>query len=340
MAFQQGSATDLDDLFNDLATFLTGALGWTLNGTVGSTGFGFSKGNIFVQFRYDGSSPPAEGRTLAIYQSLGYDSSAPGGNPDDSGSGHFQASGTPADSTLDNSRHISNVGDGPFPNYWFFADTSPDYVHIVLEVRTDEFRHFGFGLLDKFGDNWTGGEYVYGHKQSSSNPTSPVDYVLIDALANLATGVNANADDVATVHVESLPGQDPTSKWGISWSNLVASPGTDRAGNPRVLTIGGARGGFIAGPQGGFGGSAATGLIPLVPMGVFYVEPQTGLRAMFLGWMKDVRLANMRDIQPRDEINIGGDDWIFFPTSIRTLQTVSPPLRSSFVAGIAYKKIP
>lgn len=341
MAFQQGSATDIDDLFGDLDTFLTGALGWTLNGTVQNTGFGFSKGNIFVQFRYDGSSPVAPGRHLAIYQSLGYDSSVPGDNPDDSGNGFRQISGTPADASLDNSRGCSDFGDGPFPNYWFFADTSPDYVHVVVEVRTDEFRHFGFGLLDKFGDNWTGGEYVYGQKATSTNPTSLIDHVGLDALAAVQLGADDNRDDTATIHIEGLPGQDPAGKWGVSWSNLNSAAGVDRAGEERALTIGGARGGPVTAPMGGFGGSAATGLIPMQPINVFYVEPGvSGQRAMFMGTQKDVRMVNIRDIAPRAEIMISGDDWVFFPTSIRTLQTGSPPARSSFVAGIAYKKVP
>ena len=343
MGFLTGSATTIDDLFTQISTFLTGSPGWTQDGTVGAAGFGFSKNNIFAQFRYDGTSPVGAGRHLAVYQSLGYTGGLfPGEHPDDSGNGFEDSDSNVADSSLDNERGCTDFGDGPFENFWVFQDTGPDEVSIVVEVRQDEFRHFGFGLLDKFGDGYTGGEYVYAQRWLGSSANDTTAHILLDGKASSLTQ-NLAAQSAATIHLEGLQGQDPASKWGICFANLGASGaqvGTDGGGNPRVLCPGTARAGFRARNFGGFGGTSTTGLIPGTPVGTFYVKPQDGIECMYLGDMVNARMVNVRNFQPRQEVSISGDDWLFFPVSIRTTETASPPSRSSFVSGVMYRKVP
>lgn len=336
MAFQTGSATDIGNLFTQLNTFLSG-LGWSLDGPVDSAGFGFNKGGVFVQFRWDGTSPAAAGAHMGVYQSTAYDGAGtrPGSHTGDSGQG---ASGgaTISDNAIANSRNVSNIGGGPFPNYWFFADTSPvDYVHIVVEVRPEEFRHFGFGNLEKFGDGWTGGEYAYGHRWGTTSPTDTRGNILFDGLSTSVSNPVSRLM-AASLRVSGLPGQDPSSIWGVSFANPATTAGDDRSGNPRVHTIGTARGG-PASSFSGFTSAATAGFVPMTPVAVYYVN---GLRAMLLGHQRDVRMVNMRNISPREEITISTEPWIFFPTSIRTIQTSGAPTLSSFTQGIAYKRIP
>lgn len=340
MAFLTGTATSLDDLFSQLSTLITGTPGWTLNGSIASTGFGFSKGNVFVQFRYDGTSPPPEGRSVAMYQSLGYTGTTPGNETDDSGNGHFDATPPVADSSLDNERCIHRIGDGPF-TFWFFVGDTTDYVHVVVEATTGSYRHFGFGNINKFGV-WTGGEYVYGqHHSETPSSTSSAETVLLDGLFRDLG--NPNRRRAATVHIEGMPGQDAASKWGICW-NSTSETGTtriddDRGGNERVFCFGGARGGAIASRFGGFTSNGSSGYVPLIPINLFYGERPTGSRIVYLGSMADVAMVNIRNFTPGQNLTIGSDTWFFFPTTRRTTQSSGAPDDTSFTQGIAYRRV-
>ncbi len=139
MAYQTGTSTTIEDLMQQLSTFLV-ANGWTEDfATIGEPGrIAFSKNSIFVAFQYTEST---DGGTLAIYQSLSND------DPvsvwlatDDSGAGARSATA----SVFDGSRGIFLVA-GPHAAYHFFEqDSAPAYCHIVLEVDTNRFRHWGY----------------------------------------------------------------------------------------------------------------------------------------------------------------------------------------------------
>lgn len=334
MSFQTGSATDLDDLFDKLATFAV-ANGWTEDEDETNDTPAFSRGNVFVQFRYDGSSPAAR-RSVAMYQALAYDGVAtvPGAHTDDSGNGFSSAS--PSDFNLKGQRCISDMGDGPFPNYWFFEDDSDvPYIHVVVEIATDEFRHFGFGNIKKFG-TWTGGEYVYGHSQDTgtNGARATTASVLLDGLMSDISPAN-EARKCATLHMEGLPGMGASEKWGQVWGNSTSIP-NDRAGQDKMWVQGGFRAGPVARFWGNFNGTSLDGLIPGYQIALFYVDLDNS-HAYYLGHQLDVRGVNVRHFTPRQEVVIGSDTWVFFPMSIRTA-TLTVPLSSAY-SGIMYRKV-
>lgn len=328
MAFSSGTSASLAALIADLLTF-TSANGWTTdeNDTVNGT-VGLHRGSCFVQFRYSVATPSE----LSIYQSLGWISSAvdPGAHTDDSGNGYNGPSAwSNANAALE--RHVDNIGNGPF-DYFFYEDdaNSAPYVHVVIQVSTDVYRHFGFGSLVK-SNNWTGGEYCYGQEKAASGlPLRADETALLDGLFNSTSGSDENF--AATLHCEGLPNQVASGKWGQVWGNGTANLPTDTAGIAKSAIQGGFRGGPLAQAFGNLGPFAPTsGFVNLIPIKLFYREP-TLPRVHYLGYMPDVRALNIRFFAPRQVVNVGGVNWRIFPTSQKT--TASP--NGSSNSGIAY----
>lgn len=325
MSYQNGTATNLSDLVSQLMTFATGTPGWTQDQL--STGTGqaaMHKGNVYVSFRWATSSPTA----LGIYQALGYTGGQqPGNHPNDSGNG--AVSGT--DSTIKTGRCVNDIGNGSFPNYWFFTDTtSQSYIHVVVEISTGIFRHFGFGNLDKIGD-WTGGEYCYGNFwNSGGNMLDTTTCCLLDG-NHRDTG---NQGRSSTMHVESLTGEGGSSKWMEIGGRLTAAS-NDRAGNAKVIGFGGYRDSPIPASLGGFPAGTTSGLIPTYPIAVWYYN-LSATDMYLMGFMKDVRGVNLRFVTERTEVTIGSDTWTFFPLSQRTTTVTTT---YSQYSGIAYRKL-
>lgn len=319
--YQTGSATDLADLVTKLFTFAT-ANGWTSDQL--STGTGqaaFHRGNVYISFRWNTTTP----LHMGLYQALGYTGgNQPGQHPNDSGDGAVSST----NSSLLNERCVSEIGNGPFPSYYFFD--SDTYLHVVVETSTDVFRHFGFGELTKFGD-WTGGEYCYGHMRASSGtPITSTHCVGLDALFS----DGSLRERCATVHLEGLPGMAGASKWGCV-GNFTTAPVNDPAGNARVLVRGGLRGGLIGRQFGIVPAGSASGLQPMYPIGLFY-RNLANSNCYWLGWQTDVRGCNVRFHAPKAEVTIGSDVWVFFPM---TKRTTAAETEASQYAGIAYKKV-
>jgi len=148
--FETGTATGIADLLTKLGTFATAVAGVWVQDQLDTVGGSFalhkSTGGveIWVSFRWDVATP----QHLSVHQALGYTGgNQPGNHPNDSGNG-YNANTSHVDTSLALERHVSDLGTGPFPSYFFFEDNH--YIHVVVEIVTDEFRHFGFGLLNPY----------------------------------------------------------------------------------------------------------------------------------------------------------------------------------------------
>lgn len=332
MAFEQGTAIDLEDLVAKISTFVQ-ANGWTedrrdnVNGIVG-----WSKNSMFISGRWD----PADPDYMSLHQATAVLPGAgtePGDVTGDSGNG-YNTTTSHSNTDLDNERNV-RLGNGAFPSYYIFEqDSGPAYVHIVVETSTNVFVHFGVGELNKIGDGWTGGEYCYGHHTASGTELSSSGTYLLDGFTNSTSG--ANESRVATMRITGFPGQIAGSVWGNVWGRrLQSSQPDDTAGNDKVPIQGGLRGGPFATPWGLFSANKTTGLIPMYSLGCFYVDDALN-HVYFLGWQPDVRGVNIRSISPKEEVVIGSDTWVIFPLSKRDI--TNDPDTSGY-SGVAYKKV-
>lgn len=341
MAYETGTATDLADLLSKLSTFIQ-LHGWTedeLDDGVAVAGEGraaFSKNSVFVSFKYDSAAP----NHLSIHQALAYDGfgTDPGGHTDDSGNG-YNSTSPYLNTNLDNERCVNDIDNGPFVSYHFFEQNSgPAYVHVVVETEVDVYRHFGFGELNKFNSTWTGGEYCYGHLHAlgtGSTGLLTVNTVLLDGLFVVA---NTFALRAATMRAVGLPGQGGSEKWlQIAGHTSMGSSANwnDSAGETKRLCSGGFRSGIFATHLGNFIADPTTGFLPMYSLGLLYLD-DVNSHVYYLGSMPDVRGITMQNLVGGQEITIGSDTWVVFPTGRRGTPNVN--FRTYF-QGVAYKKV-
>lgn len=339
MTYETGTATDLEDLLDKLDTFAqTTHGGWSSvyspNPDTTNRWFELKKGSLSFGLKYP--SGVGAGDAVSIHHATGSSSSAtaPGAHTADSGNGYNDASGGSSVNFL-TERCVSDMGNGPFPSYHFFADdTTNDYIHCVVQVESGTFRHFGFGVLDKFGDGWTGGEYVYGHYQNPSLNSSAVATQTSCFLDGIGTTVSRERG--ATIRIASgLPNQG-AAVWGVAAPLPSASLLTDTAGNVRRQIHGGFRAGLAAQWSANVKGSGSTGLIPIIPIEAYYRDPVSTSRVYLLGSLADVGYLNIRNFAAEEEVTIGSDTWVIFPHSIRTEANIAG---RTYYLGIAYKKV-
>lgn len=322
------------------------AEGWTLdNFTAASVGVSrgvmtLHRGSCYVSFRWEGTESEAT-KSIAMYQSLGYSggsASSPWLFTDDSGNGTTSAS------TLSANRRVSDIGSGPFVALHLFgSDTdeksgnSAPHIYAVLEYAPGKYRHFAFGTLDKFND-YTGGEFVAGHEwddagSNESNPLANDHTVLLD-------GIMPNAGDnteCGTVHVEGLPGQGASSKWGVAWDGTT--PGNDRAAVARVNIVGGVRRNLYTYFFGRFVPDSLVGFFANMPIPIFYKRDtgSSNARYYLLGHMPNLRHVSLRNLNPGDEITIGSITYKVFPVVSKA--NLGGSNNESENMGLAYAKV-
>lgn len=334
MSYINEDVTSLQDFVTKLNTFLTGTPGWTQDQfdtgagkwALNKNGSGY---DIYVSFRWDTSSK----NHLGIYQALGYTGgNDPGAHPDDSGSG--AVSGT--DSVIDDERNAP-ITDTPV-QYWCFEDDH--YAHVVVETTAGKYVHFGFGQFDKTGD-WTGGEYAYGFKFFSNSTNVGIrgsNSFLLDGLCKDADPAGQNDRELfcATVHAEGLPNEDGASKWAVQMGDQGSGDlGQDTATEARIHFCGGFRGGPVARTFGRFNANSAKALIPAYPLAIFYWD-RTDDSGRFMGFVKDIRGVNMEYFVGGDEVTVGSDTWVVFPSYFKQTNGASG---TTGWQGIAYKKV-
>lgn len=342
MAYETGSASDQTDLMNKLQVFAA-ANGYTVEHYDGNNRLLYisrSADSLYAGFYWDGTN------NIALYQALGFTAdnvAEPWTMPDDSGNGHDNLA------QIYRGRNVNNIGNGPFPTYYFFGYTNPYSIHVVLEFSAGIYRHFGFGKLDKVG-SWTGGAWVAGHHWNAQwnevalgDPDHYAHSILLDGAHNNSSYYYSYSYYCnATMHAEELPLQEDSSKWAVSCSPILDSRlGDDRAGNSRVRIIGGCRGGIALTQFGWLVPNLANGFVPLIPMEVFHID---GLRSSSIsrGWHHLGRLHNvyhlhMHGIDPAQEISYGGSTYMVFP-GVRKSR-VGNKVQESWNMGIVYKKV-
>lgn len=341
--FTNQTTSSLADLIDKLNTFLGTTVGtWTTHHVPASGEFAARKvsGGIDIGFasQWDTSSP----LFLGIYHFHGaaYNAgNSPWDQNDDSGGGAASTS----DASLALARRV-RIGNTP-TQFWCFEDDH--YFHVVVQVDEDDFRHFGAGYLTKFND-WTGGEYVYGHRRDvnfSGNLAMTVgnNTQLLDGrLADTSPGINNAEDYAATVHVEGLDDQTAGGKYAVCMGNQGSGNlGDDRQGSPepRVHFLGGYGGGPFATALSKFRGTTQRALNPMWPILQFYWNRTTDNLQGPMGQMPDVRGVNIRDFTAGEEVVIGGDTYVLFPTHFRSAADTISGTGSSGYQGIAYKKV-
>ena len=326
MAFETGTPTDLQDLVSKLFTFLTGLTpAWVQDEFDGTNNYGTihnSTSSVYVSFRWDDSP----GTDLAIYHSLGWTTSLePHQQDDDSGNGDTT---TP----INIDRRCNLLSSGPYTGYTFFAsEAAPFYCHVVVEHSSGQFRHFGFGQMNKVGD-WTGGEYCYGHHWAQG--ASSADVPTANAHAWGWDGIGTTTSIAGTIHAEGLDQQGASEKWIVLTG--ATTGGTDRAAVTRQVALGSSRSGLWTHYLSWLTTAQLNLYKPLIPIGAVFRDTSTSPDTWYLlGTQPDVAIINIANFSAGDDITVGSDTWRVFPWVRK--QFLENDTEESRNAGIAYK---
>lgn len=326
MSYQTGTALHIDDLLAQLSTFAQ-ANGWTQNKVVAGSGDGasselyLSKGASFFIFDaqltvganvYHGVNQILDHPFLWIYGATGFD----GGAAADA------QPGTAKDQVQTN---------WLLPNmtaYHFFTDSTKTYLHVVVEVTANEFRHFHVGLLDKIGV-FDGGEYVTG--------TSPIQNITqIDQPGYFQDGqpftlagstntfqfLRANIDGFnwkignSTTTAEGWRPPLRHQGQGEPLDNFMDTVFTTRLAQPNTFNT----------------------TVILFPIPCHIVRSATQWTPV--GKPFDMRCCNIKNVTPGALITFGADEWLIFPHVFKKDPATRDDLPNSGFLGWAYLKVP
>ncbi len=318
--YYTGAVTTQESLAQAVDTVLTdgaaGGLNWTQDELdLVNDEAGWNDGTNYWQMDWDNSAD------IRTYQSTAWDGAgtAPGSHTGDSGSDH-----------------TTNAIGNAMVAYHAFTNNQVgvDYAHFVVEYETDHYRHFGFGLIDKFG-GWTGGAYCYGGRWDQGGgidtPNGGSHSVLFDG------GLSITVDNATIKMVGTEWPNAPTNCiWGTSTST-GGGLGNDGDGDGRYRCQGASRRSmysefYLVKPD------AASEYVPGGPV-VIIAKDDTGTFPVWMkmGAMPNVFVGNMENFAAEAVKDFGGQDWMVFPF-IRDAYTVSSGVEQSGNGGIWYRR--
>ncbi len=302
MAYQLTNATSVEDLINKIATFAVAA-GWTqrrndLAGSNRTLTLQKSGDNIHL-YNTDTS-------TLRVNGSVGYDAGLAGN----------------AQPNQALSRAACNVGTGPFPNVFLFANDSPaEHVFAVVEVASGLFRHIVFGELQKFG-TYTGGTFFDANAFDTGAWANNMDDSRHHRLFDNGTGYSGDGATGGGVRCDVDGNTNhfaPFRRLG-DFATPCASGGFWDASPQDNGDRGDRNREFYSKSINSIGGTT-----PLMPVTI-RVERDSNYWSE-IGHVPAIRFVNMSRFSAADEFSIGGDTWKVFPW-----------LRKGNVAGQQYSQ--
>jgi len=329
MSYQTGTALHIDDLLAKLSVFAV-ANGWTENKVVAGTGDGassqmfLSKGVTFAVFEavldithpnvYHGSSQNLDHPFLRQYVATGYN-------------GAFAVNAQPGTSL----QVTTNWLLPNFVAYHFFTDPTKEYLHIVVEVTANEFRHIHVGLLDKIGA-FDGGQYNQGTRpdQFFTRIDDPSNFQHAYPWTKIGNGTGSNQflrANIDGVDWKTTAALDTTSAWTPPMRHAgqgewlenhfdARSSGLPRTTQPNRFN--------------------STVVLFSIPC---FISRSATQRAP-VGKPFDLRVANIKNVSPSSTITFGADDWLIFPIVQKKEPTLRDELPNSGWLAFAYLKVP
>lgn len=327
MSYETGTALNVDDLLGKLSVFAQ-ANGWTENKIVAGTGNGssselyVSKGVTFVSFSaqltggnnvYHGKFQALDHPHIDTYVATGFN----GANP---------VNGQPGTSANKETNWL-------LPNmtaYHFFTDSAKEYLHIVVEVIANEFRHIQVGLLEKIGV-YDGGQYNQSTapKQSVTVIDVPNDFqhsypwTKIGNIAGEFQYIRVNIDGIDW---KGSQFQDSTSAWVPPLRMAAQGEWLDNHFDMKFFD------------QGDTQPNQFNATVVLFPMPCFVSRSAT--QRAPVGKPFDVRMANCQNVAPSSSIFFGGDEWVILPFVEKKNPRQRDELPNSGWLAFAYLKVP
>lgn len=257
---------------------------------------------------------------------------------------------------------------GPFVAWHFFADaTVGDHIHSVIQINAECYMHFSFGHVDKKGLTHTGVAYLTGQvntywrnvnlynvSNTNSSPYNRTDRQHIPFLRCGNQGANGAHDGgmplmlrntnawptswtAAGVEVIGRDGATPHFRTTIKLANAFTHPNQYPANNNgwgHLLDLV-----VISEP------TPYSNIVPMFPVPCirsYYNSTDQSLnRYCYLGDFPNVRVLNMTNLTPGQEITLGADTWKVFP-ALKQRPWEADGIEDTPTTGqyaVAYKKV-
>ncbi|OOF65123.1 hypothetical protein [Rodentibacter sp. Ppn85] len=320
MAYQTGTAKTLNELLIKLGEFAT-QQGWIIDKTENNALYLHGKEGFWTLYL------SSNNKNLLICANTGFDKNK-------------KPYEQPGASRLNAYREINTtttqINNGDYVSYDFFGTAK--YLHVVVQIETEKFRHFGFGTLDKEGD-YIGGQYAYGTFITDSYG----HYQNVDHTYGFSNGATGNQ---AVVRADGISG-DKRSPWYFAPASVNDFSNLGKAECGRyVLSLGRAsmfEDNYTYHPdrllilfsQSKFGQA----LIPCPHSLIAH-----GIDGVFrrLGTLPDRYECTMTGIQPRQILEINGERWMIIPSAqydARNESRIEEGKNNSGTQGVAYRII-
>lgn len=213
-----------------------------------------------------------------------------------------------------------NPGRAPYTAYFFFSSTSGTYLHVVLEWEASVYTHLHGGLLNAQGG---ASPCMYSASTAWSYGGSQESYP--DAGVNIAPFsmvANNNATQVfLTVDGTKAYFQQPYGP-GLRLITAMRTGGLQQRGVMRTP-------------------NTFNELTVLYPCHFAVERATTGVYS-YIGEAPDIRVCNIANVNPQDEVTLGSDVWKYFPVTAKTPPSTWNGFNNGIISsgnyGIALKK--
>ncbi|MCD6358519.1 MAG: hypothetical protein J7L90_00970 [Dehalococcoidia bacterium] len=316
MAYLTSSATDVDGLLDAIRLFAIDQ-GWTANTHEAITDgmwLHLSKGVAHFDLYTDNDAPANYGVDFCIRGATGYDG----------GAAHTAQPGARTDTLWVGT---SDLGSGPFVAHHLFA--GDDFIHCVVEISSGRYAHLGFGTLEKAGV-YDGGEYCYGTRWYLDNISYTWDYSSAQhhyPFANSGAQVRFTEND--------LDGSDTYKDWAVFSLGLGSTTGTLYASS--FDNGSGAVGSTPIAINANRQPNYFNGISMLIPFTIACGRANN--LTCILGAPKELRYINIKYLTSGQELTLGSDTWLIFPTKQKGEGFYGGTTPFSLWHGMAYKKV-
>ncbi len=363
MAYQTGTGADQQDLLDAVRAFALG-LGWTIvEWDAGNERLKLEKGLCHVSWTWGNTNQTA----YDGYQGSSYvisDGWIRGGLSSSLVAGADLYAQPGSAGTSSQNYNMVTIGDltGPYIGWHLFSNASGDYIHVAVQTTADRWCHFGFGNADNGGLTHSGAAYLFGDgspyyfRHSSSYAASSDSLYYNDA--GLVGPMWATGGERYTNNAYFHTYQEDAGP--VGYANGICVPSyaysTYERTSARAIPLM-TPSTFLSTPSEYptiylFGGRLLDHLMvmevpghaPYVPMmGIPLMQTNTArTSAIALGSVADLRMINLTGLSAAQEVSLGTDVWVVFPTKRLTpwSDVKSAEACCSGYYGIAYKKIP
>lgn len=351
MAYQSGTnLADITELLNQLRTFLTSngytqhefnqnAIDWT--GTLGtSTTLVVSKNSNYFYFWTDliglsgGSWGDNAKASLFMKIGTGY---TPGNDP-------FSHPGTWGE-TFQNGHNNGTIlnfcGTSTIQRYHFFMEN--EEITVVFQTSTGWWRTFSFGVVNSklttfTGGAYTMGDYIYSWSDAGQDSQNIVSHRYFDK-AHSTYGSIITGGSVLRADFDATPQYHHGGYVQYLGQNELSDPtGGDCSSGEITHAYANLAPYFLIEGCRLLRGSNNYGLISHTqPLNIWL--RRTGDRAMLTARIDSILLTNISHFAAEQEVVIGADTWVIFPTSVKTTGQTVAGVPGSWVYGHAIKKV-